>query len=195
MPMNFDNRIKSYPNIGISINCNQFPLFLFSGIWYNLLMEKKAILTEEQLNQVPKDVLVSLYLQLADTMKQVSRQNAQLLLQVSNLEDKIDILTQRYYGRKTEKASEIDGLQISFDFDADHALNEAEHILDESSEDAAEDNTKSVCKRSKRKGKRKSDLQHLETVIDEHTVSEEKLAEVFPHGYDILPYHTYYTVE
>ena len=195
MPKNFDNRIKSYPNIGISINCNQFPLFLFSGIWYNLLMEKKAILTEEQLNQVPKDVLVSLYLQLADTMKQVSRQNAQLLLQVSNLEDKIDILTQRYYGRKTEKASEIDGLQISFDFDADHALNEAEHILDESSEDAAEDNTKSVCKRSKRKGKRKSDLQHLETVIDEHTVSEEKLAEVFPHGYDILPYHTYYTVE
>ena len=34
-------------------------------------MEKRAKLTEEQLNQIPKDVLVSMYLQLSDTMKQV----------------------------------------------------------------------------------------------------------------------------
>ena len=158
-------------------------------------MEKRTILTEEQLNQVPKDVLVTLYLQLADTMKQVSEQNAQLLRQVSNLEEKIDILTQRYYGRKTEKASEIDDLQISFDFYANNALNEAEHILDSSSEDAAEDDTQPVCRRTKRKGKRKADMQHLETIIDEHTIPEEKLTEFFPHGYDILPHNTYYTVE
>ena len=79
-------------------------------------MEKTSKLTEEQLNQIPKDVLVSMYLQLSDTMKQVAEQNNQLLRQVTSLEEKINILTQRYFGRKTEKASEIDGLQLTFDF-------------------------------------------------------------------------------
>ena len=60
-------------------------------------MEKTSKLTEEQLNQIPKDVLV--------TMKQVAEQNNQLLRQVASLEEKINILTQRYFGRKTEKAS------------------------------------------------------------------------------------------
>ena len=158
-------------------------------------MEKRTILTEEQLNHIPKDVLIAMYVQLSETMNRVAEQNAQLLQQVSNLEEKIDILTQRYYGRKTEKASEIDGLQLSFDFDADNALNEAEYILDSSSEDTVENDTQPVRKHTKRKGKRKSDMQHLETVIDEHTIPEEKLAEYFPHGYDILPHNTYYTVE
>ena len=71
-------------------------------------MEKTSKLTEEQLNQVPKDVLVTMYLQLSDTMKQVAEQNNQLLRQVTSLEEKISILTQRHLGRKTEKASEID---------------------------------------------------------------------------------------
>lgn len=158
-------------------------------------MEKRTILTEEQLNHVPKDVLIAMYVQLSETMNRVAEQNTQLLQQVSNLEEKIDILTQRYYGRKTEKASEIDDLQLSFDFDADNALNEAEYILDSSSEDTVENDTQPVRIRTKRKGKRKSDMQYLETVIDEHTIPEEKLAEYFPHGYDILPHNTYYTVE
>lgn len=93
-------------------------------------MEKTSKLTEEQLNQIPKDVLVTMYLQLSDTMKQVAEQNNQLLRQVASLEEKINILTQRYFGRKTEKASEIDDLQLTFDFYEKHALNEAEHILD-----------------------------------------------------------------
>ena len=78
-------------------------------------MEKRAKLTEEQLNQIPKDVLVTMYLQLSDTMMQVAEQNNQLLRQVTSLEEKISILTQRHFGRKTEKASEIDELQMTFD--------------------------------------------------------------------------------
>ena len=62
-------------------------------------MEKRSKLTEEQLNQIPKDVLVSMYLQLSDTMMQVAEQNNQLLRQVTSLEEKINILTQRYFGR------------------------------------------------------------------------------------------------
>ena len=41
-------------------------------------------MTEEQLNQIPKDVLVSMYLQLSDTMMQVAEQNNQLLRQVTS---------------------------------------------------------------------------------------------------------------
>ena len=165
-------------------------------MWYNETMEKKTLLTEEQLNLIPKDVLVTMYLQLIDTMQQVVAQNNQLLRQVAALEEKINILTQRQFGRKTEKASEIDGLQLSFNFDVENALNEAEYLLDTASAEECEpDATQPVHKRTKRKGKRKSDLQYLETVINEHTISEEKLNEYFPHGYDILPHNTYYTVE
>ena len=159
-------------------------------------MEKKTLLTEEQLNLIPKDVLVTMYLQLVDTMNQIVTQNNQLLRQVAALEEKINILTQRQFGRKTEKASEIDGLQLSFDFEVENALNEAEYLLDTASAEECEpDAAQPVRKRAKRKGKRKSDLQYLETVINEHTISEEKLNEYFPHGYDILPHNTYYTVE
>lgn len=159
-------------------------------------MEKNTKLTEEQLNQLPKDVLVTMYMQLNDTMKQVVNQNNQLLRQVASLEEKIDILNQRHFGRKTEKASEIDGFQLSFDLECLDALNEAEHILDSSPEENDEpDPAQPVRKRTKRKGKRKSDMQYLETVIDEHTIAEEKLSEYFPHGYDVLPHNTYYTVE
>ena len=151
-------------------------------------MEKRSKLTEEQLNQIPKDVLVTMYLQLSDTMKQVAEQNNQLLRQVTSLEEKINILTQRYFGRKTEKASEIDGLQLTFDFYEKHALNEAEHILDSANAEEIEpDPSQSVRKRTKRKGKRQSDLQYLETVIDEHTIPEEMLNEYFP--VDMMFFH------
>ena len=177
-------------------NFKQFPLFLSSAMWYNETMKKKSLLTEEQLNLIPKDVLVTMHLQLIDTMQQVVAQNNQLLRQVAALEEKINILTQRQFGRKTEKASEIDGLQLSFNFDVENALNEAEYLLDTASAEECEpDATQPVHKRTKRKGKRKSDLQYLETVINEHTISEEKLNEYFPHGYDVLPHNTYYTVE
>lgn len=169
---------------------------MFLRICYNVTMEKKIHLTEEQLNQIPKDVLITMYLQLTDTMNRVAEQNNQLLRQVASLEEKIDILTQRHFGRKTEKASEIDELQLSFLSDAAGSLNEAEYLLDTAESSELEPSPlESVRKRTKRKGKRKSDMQYLETVIDEHTISEEKLNEYFPRGYDILPPNTYYTVE
>ena len=159
-------------------------------------MEKRIHLTEEQLNQIPKDVLITMYLQLTETMNKVAEQNNQLLRQVASLEEKIDILTQRHFGRKTEKASEIDGLQLSFLSDAAEALNEAEYLLDNAEGSQLEPSPEEpVRKRTKRKGKRQSDMQYLETVVDEHTIPEEKLNEYFPRGYDVLPHNTYYTVE
>ena len=81
-------------------NFKQFPLFLSSAMWYNETMKKKSLLTEEQLNLIPKDVLVTMHLQLVDTMKQIVSQNNQLLRQVTALEEKVNILTQRQFGRK-----------------------------------------------------------------------------------------------
>ena len=69
-------------------------------MWYNETMKKKSLLTEEQLNLIPKDVLVTMHLQLLDTMEQIVSQNNQLLRQVAALEEKINILTQRQFGRK-----------------------------------------------------------------------------------------------
>lgn len=92
-------------------------------MWYNRVMEKNTTLTEEQLNQVPKDVLVGMYMELSKNMNT-------LVHQIAALEEQIKILTNRSFGRKTEKASEIDGLQIAFDF----CLNEAEHLLDTAEE-------------------------------------------------------------
>ena len=159
-------------------------------------MEKKIHLTEEQLKHIPKDVLITMYLQLTETMNKVAEQNNQLLRQVASLEEKIDILTQRHFGRKTEKASEIVDLQLSFLSDAAEALNEAEYLLDHAEGSQLEPSPEEpVRKRTKRKGKRQSDMQYLETVIDEHTIPEEKLNEYFPRGYDVLPHNIYYTVE
>ena len=159
-------------------------------------MEKKIHLTEEQLKHIPKDVLITMYLQLTETMNKVAEQNNQLLRQVASLEEKIDILTQRHFGRKTEKASEIDDLQLSFLSDAAEALNEAEYLLDHAEGSQLEPSPEEpVRKRTKRKGTRQSDMQYLETVIDEHTIPEEKLNEYFPRGYDVLPHNIYYTVE
>lgn len=169
---------------------------MFPEIWYNTVMEKKIHLTEEQLKHIPKDVLITMYLQLTETMNKVAEQNNQLLRQVASLEEKIDILTQRHFGRKTEKASEIDDLQLSFLSDAAEALNEAEYLLDHAEGSQLEPSPEEpVRKRTKRKGKRQSDMQYLETVIDEHTIPEEKLNEYFPRGYDVLPHNIYYTVE
>ena len=47
-------------------------------------MEKNTKLTQEQLNQIPKDVLVNMYLQLSANQQQVMQQNDQLLRQVTS---------------------------------------------------------------------------------------------------------------
>ena len=76
-------------------------------------MEKKTVITEEQLNNLPKDLLISMYLQLSETMQTLTSQNDQLIRQISSLEERIAILTQQKFGRKTEKLSSFDGDQLT----------------------------------------------------------------------------------
>lgn len=50
-------------------------------------------------------------------------------------------------------------------------------------------------RRKKTKGKREADLKFVETQINVHSLSEEKLSELFPGGYDKLPDEVYYDLE
>lgn len=52
-----------------------------------------------------------------------------------------------------------------------------------------------VVKRKKQKGKREADLKHIETQIDMHEISDERLSELFPRGYDRLADEVYCDLE
>lgn len=65
-------------------------------LWYNILMKTK-IFTEEELNHVSKDMLIKMYLQLAESFDRMS-------VQLENLTEQVAILTQQKFGRKTEKS-------------------------------------------------------------------------------------------
>ena len=84
-------------------------------------MENKA-LTQEELNNIPKNALVQMYLQLASSFELISnqleslqKQNQSLVKTMDSLQEKIDLLTQARFGRKTEKLSEITADQIGMD--------------------------------------------------------------------------------
>lgn len=151
-------------------------------------------MTEEQLKNLPKEMLISMYMQLAEMLDTVTSQNEHLIKQMESLEEKISILTQQKFGRKTERSNTIDG-QLSFDFDTMAIINEAEHILATDGEAAEPEMETVIVTRKKRKGKRAYDLSHVEVQVDEHILTEEKLNELFPRGYDRLKDEIYSDLE
>jgi transposase len=167
-------------------------------------MENKA-LNAEQLNIIPHDVIVQMYLQQAESYKtlldqnsQLMSQNAELIRKVGTLEENIRVLNYRLFGRKTEKIREMtDGKQLKFNFDLDDplAFNEAEVLVEDGMPEEPEIETV-IIHRRKPKGKRKEDLSHVDEVTeDRHELSEEKLAELFPNGYDRLKDEGYSDIE
>ena len=159
-------------------------------------MESKT-LNAEQLNNIPHDVMVQMYLQQAEAYKTLMDQNSQLLSQnaelikkVGALEENIAVLNYRLFGRKTERVKDMPGSdQMKFNFDLDDplAFNEAEVLVEDGMPE--EPNIETVIiHRKKTKGKRKEDLSHVDEVTEDmHELSEEELAELFPNGYDRLP--------
>lgn len=149
-------------------------------------------LTQEQLNSFPKEAVIALYLQLSGSMDELHKQNDQLVKQNEQLMKKIDtlqegiqVLTQQRFGKKSEKSSQIEG-QLTFDFENNCILNEAEKLIENGRPEEPEMETV-VYKRKKSAGKRDEDLSGLPTVTEEIVIPEEKLLEVFPKGYKRLP--------
>ena len=64
---------------------------------------KKEQLTEEKVNMIPHDVLVSMYVQLDKSFQIIIGQNEELIARVASLEEQLAVLTQDKFGRKTEK--------------------------------------------------------------------------------------------
>lgn len=180
-------------------NCaNQLYYCVFK--WYNKCMNE-LIISQDELNKLPKDLLISMYMQLntsftvlRDQNEKIQAQNEQLLKQITSLQENLSVLTQQRFGRKTEKTSEISG-QLSFDLDNSCILNEAEKTVEDGIPEEPEMETVIVVRHKKSAGKREADLKDIETVIEEHTLSGEKLAELFPDGYHRLPDEIYKDLE
>ena len=142
----------------------------------------KSALTKEELSQIPQEVLVTMYLELAGKIDSLSQQ-------INKLSEQNALLLQRTFGRKTEKTSVISG-QLMLSVDGELILNEAEVNTAESLPE--EPTIDVVYKRKKTVGKREADLSLIpveETV--EHTISEDELNAKFPNGYKELPPEIY----
>ena len=167
-------------------------------------MESKA-LNAEQLNNIPQDVMVQMYLQQADAYKtlmdqnsQLMKQDAELIRKVGTLEENIAVLNYRLFGRKTERVKDMpnsDQMKFNFDLDDPLAFNEAEVLVEDGFPEEPEIETV-IIHRKKPTGKRKEDLSHVDEVTEDmHELSEEELAKLFPHGYDRLPDEVYSDIE
>ena len=158
-------------------------------------MENKAISTVE-LNSLPKDVLVAMYIQqnqnfalLASQTKTIQEQNEQLLRQIEDLKEQIAILTQNRFGKKTEAWKMIPG-QLSIDLDNMCVLNEAEHLTENGIPDEPEIE-EVIVRRKKTKGKRDINLLGIEVEKVPHECPQELLDEKFPKGWHSLTDEVY----
>ena len=165
-------------------------------VWYNEFMEKQLI-TEEKLNNLPKETIIMLLLSqnenfrvLSEQSTVIQKQNEQLLKQVEDLRERLAILTQQRFGRRSEKDLPMNG-QLSFDLDNPNVLNEAE-ILTENGFCEEPSMEETVPKRTPRpKGKRAVDLSGIKTTVDFHYLEEAVLNETFPKGWHQLEDEVY----
>ena len=129
--------------------------------------------TEQELNNLPKSVLIKLILGLQENVIELNRS-------VQNLTEQIKIMNQRKYGRKTETVS---ALQISFDF----GFNEAECL--ENPNEPEPSLEKAAPRKPRPKGKRAEDISkvtnHHEVPVE---LSESELIARFgENGWKRLP--------
>ena len=123
--------------------------------------------TSEQLNNLSKQEIITLFLSQQDQM------NAKL----ENLIEQIRIMNQQRFGRSTEKMSEIPG-QLSF-------FDEAEQLAAEAQNSDEPDFDEVIVRKPKKKkqqGKREADLKDLPQELHDHDIPEEELDQMYGKG-------------
>lgn len=147
---------------------------------------KRENLTREQLQNLDKEILITLLLNMQE---QLAKQTEA----IEKLTEQIAIMNSRTYGRKSEKIT-IDANQMNF---FSEIFNEAEHLTDGQLTIELGIDTVIVPehKRRKRKGKRDEDLMDFDSKVIEHTLTEEELSNHFPEGYSRLPDEVYRKLE
>ena len=137
-------------------------------------------LSEDQLNNLSKEELVSMFLLMQENM--------------SILQERLAVMSENTFGRKTEKLTAINPDQTCF-------FNEFEAVSDgtEYDEEETSDETETeeiVYTRKKQKGKRETDLSALPKVEIVHELSEDELVAQFgENGWKRLPDQVYSKLE
>ena len=131
--------------------------------------------TEQQLNRLTKADIIQLFMSQQEQLDSIDKKLQLVLEQLADM-------NRRRYGRSTEKSDPADCEQISFkEVDGQIVFfNEAEAVVDQAGEADEEDEITVTRKRGrKKKGKREEDLSGLEAKVIKHTLSDEKLRDIF----------------
>ena len=137
------------------------------------------VYTEEELNNFSRETLMAVILSMQDQIHQLNTNMERLIEQIA------DANTKRY-GRSSEKLETISGqLELELIFNEAEALTETLYVVEPVEEDV-------IQPRRKNKGKRETDLKDLPIEVIVHTLSEEKLQDVFgTDGWKQLPDEIY----
>lgn len=141
-------------------------------------------LTKEQLENLDKEVLITLFLGLQNQLEQLN-------LKIDQQNELISDLVNHRFGRKTEKIElEQPGIH---QLDFSDILNEAEKSIETVFVIEPDvDDVIAPVKRGKKVGKREADLKGLERKVIAHELSKEELKEKFGEGgYKELPDEVY----
>lgn len=164
-------------------------------LWYNRDMENNT-LSLGDLQKLPQEALAMMCFQMSKNFgllleqnKTIQDQNEKLIHQVEDLEQKLAILTQQRFGRKTETGKQIQG-QLSMLDDDTPVLNEAESLTEQGIPEET-DIEEVVIRRKRSKGKRDLNLKDIEVEAITHACSEEELQKQFPNGWHELNEEVY----
>lgn len=156
--------------------------------------------SEEELNTLSKDMIISLYLQLNSSFQLLSEQNKQMMKQLSDLQEQLAMLTNYRFGRKSEKSSEIIDGQYTLDLATGEILllndieTEADNAPDKTDEELLEE-AKMREQKKRKKGVREYDLRKVRHEIIDYKTRKEDLDKIFPEGYVEVGYDKSHRVE
>ena len=138
------------------------------------------IYTEEELNNFSRETLMAVILSMQDQISQLNTNMERLIEQIADANNK-------RYGRSSEKMETISGqLELELVFNEAEALTETLYVVEPVEEDVIQP------RHRKSKGKREADLKDLPIEVITHTLSEEKLRDVFGlDGWKKLPDEIY----
>lgn len=138
------------------------------------------VYTEEELNSFSRETLMAVILSMQDQISQLNANMERLIEQVADANSK-------RYGRSSEKLETISGqLELELIFNEAEALTETLYVVEPVEEDVIQP------RHRKSKGKREADLKDLPVEVISHTLSEERLQDVFgTDGWKQLPDEIY----
>ena len=138
------------------------------------------VYTEEELNSFSRETLMAVILSMQDQISQLNANMERLIEQIADANSK-------RYGRSSEKLETISGqLELELIFNEAEALTETLYVVEPVEEDVIQP------RHRKSKGKREADLKDLPVEVISHTLSEEKLRDVFgTDGWKQLPDEIY----